>query len=274
MASVRAVWLLALVVLGATPEGPPSQKAILARAAARVARYSEELPRLVATETMSQQITPKPGQPVTGVRRQTVAEFGWVPLSGEKEAIGFRDVIEVDGRPVGSSPTRLVELLHGHAGGTLTEARAILNEGARYNLVPGSRNFNLPTVVVYFLEADRQARFRWTRRSRAEAVVWEMEFHERSRPTVIRTGDGRSINSRGRVWIEAATGEVMRTALELEFDGTTYAINSELEYVAAMDLVLPVRLEERHEGPDGVVVTATAVYSNYRRFQTGARLIP
>ena len=42
---------------------------------------------------------------------------------------------------------------------------------------------------------------------------------------------------------------------------------------AAMDLVLPVRLDERYTTPDEIV-TGSATYTNYRRFQTGARLIP
>lgn len=270
------LWVLAWLASGAMPDATttPSQQTVMARAGAFVARYTHELPRLVATETMLQQLTPTLGEPITGVRRRSVAEFGWVTLSSVPEAIGFRDVIEVDGEPVGSDQTRLVELLHGPGGGTWSQARAILDEGARHNLAPGSRNFNQPTVVVYFLQVDRQPRFRWKRRSAASAPVWELEFHERSRPTIIRAGDGRSVYSHGRVWIEAATGNVIRTGLELEFDRTTYVITTQFEHVAALDLVLPARLDERYETREGEVVTGTATYSNYRRFQTGARLLP
>lgn len=270
---MRALWVLPWVVLAMPDAAPtPSHKTVMARAAAFVARYTAELPHLVATETMTQQLNPKLGLPIK-VQRLSTAELGWVTLSGVPEAIGFRDVIEVDGRPVGSDQTRLVDLLHGPGGGTWSEARAILDEGARYNLEPGSRNFNQPTVVVYFLQSDSQPRFRWKRRSAASAPVWELEFHERSRPTVIRGVDGRSIYSHGRVWIEAATGNVMRTGLELEIESTTYAITTEFERVAALDLVLPVRLDERYETREGVIVTGTAKYGNYRRFQTGARLV-
>ena len=161
----------------------------MARAAAFVERYSEQLPHLVATETMVQQMKQRRGflaeglqgriVPIT-VGRQSVAELAWVPVADVHEVIGVRDVVEVDGQPVGANHERLVGLLHRPGGGTWAEARAILSEGARYNLVPGSRNFNLPTVVVYFLQVDRQPRFKWKRRSPASAPLWEVEFHERS----------------------------------------------------------------------------------------------
>lgn len=244
----------------------------MARAGAFVARYTDELPRLVATETLTQDVTGPIVRPLEQTHRQSVAEFGWVAVPGEPEAIGVRDVIEVDGRPVGSERARLVDLLHGSEGARWSQARVLLEEGARYNLVPGSRNFNLPTVVMFFLHPDRRTRFSWTRQSLASAPVWELEFRERSRQTVIRKGDGRPIVSRGRVWIEAATGAILRTDLELEFDDVAYALTTRFEHVAALDLVLPTRLDERYTTPDEIV-TGAATYTNYRRFQTGARLI-
>jgi len=245
----------------------------MARVGAWVVRYTAELQRLVATETLTQEFAGARPQAEEQTHRQSVAEFGWVALPGDFEAIGVRDVIEIDGRPVGSGRSRLVDLLHGPADGTWSQARAILEEGARYNLAPGSRNFNLPTVAMYFLHPDRRTRFSWKRRSLASAPVWELEFRERERPTVIRAGNGRSVSSHGRVWLEAATGAIMRTDLELEFDESTYALTTWFEHVAEMELVLPVRLDERYTRRDGVV-TGSATYTNYRRFQTGARLLP
>jgi len=274
VAAVRAIWLVVALAFGAMPEVAPSQQAVLARAGALVTRYTDELPRLVATETLVQRLTPlrEDGVGVTTTRR-SVAEFAWVVLPEDADPIGFRDVIEVDGRAVGPGSTRLVELLHGSRQASWSQARAILQEGARHNLSPGSRNFNLPTVVLFFLLPERQARFSWKRRTEASAPVWELEFRERSRPAIIRQGNGRSVFSRGRVWVDAATGAVLRTDLVLEIDLVSYALTTRFERVAAMDLVLPAQLDERYTTPDEVV-TGTATYTNYRRFQTGARLLP
>jgi len=270
---VRVLWLLAALSLSPGPGSAPSQKAVMTRAGAVVARYIDELPRLVATETLVQELTPQPATSAgLSTTRRSVAEFAWVKLPEEADPIGFRDVIEVDGQTLGPGRTRLVELLHGSGQASWAQARVILQEGARHNLSPGSRNFNLPTVVLFFLLPERQARFSWKRRTEASAPVWELEFRERSRPTVIRQSDGRAAFSRGRVWVDAATGSVLRTDLVLEIDLVSYTLTTRFEKVAAMDLVLPIRLDERYTTPDEIV-TGRATYTNYRRFQTGARLV-
>jgi hypothetical protein len=276
VACVRVVWLLVGLAFHGMPwsSSTLSQKTVLARAGALVARYADELPRLVATETLVQELTAQ-GDDLVGVpfRRRSVAEFAWVALPDALDPIGFRDVIEVDGHAVGPGRKRLVELLHGSEQASWAQARAILQESARHNLSPGSRNFNLPTVAMFFLLPELQGRFSWKRRTEPSVAVWELEFRERSRPTVIRQGDGRSAFSRGRVWVEAATGTVLRTDLVLEIDVASYRLTTRFERVASMDLVLPVRLDERYTTPDEIV-TGSATYTNYRRFQTGARLIP
>ena len=52
-----------------------------------------------------------------------------------------------------------------------------------------------------------------------------------------------------------------------------YTLTTEFAPVAAVDLVVPVRLTERYETPEEIV-TGTATYTNYRRFQTTGRLLP
>ena len=86
--------------------------------------------------------------------------------------------------------------------------------------------------------------------------------------------DGRvRVVSRGRVLIEPTSGILRRSELRLRFDGINYTLVTTFERVAALDLVLPIRLEERYEtSTDNVVGTAT--YDNYRRFETDARILP
>jgi hypothetical protein len=281
---VRVLWLVTGLAVAVVPVAgaPPSQKEVLRRASAFVTRSASELPRLVATETMVQELTtPKTaaGQSVSKfltrrsipITRHSVAEFAWVAISAEIDPIGFRDVVEVDGQPVGVR-TRLVDLLHGSGQASWSQARAILQEGARHNLSPGARNFNLPTVVLFFLLPERVPRFSWKRRSEPNAPTWELEFRERERPSLIRQGDGENAFSRGRVWIDVATGAILRTELVLKFDPIVYTLTTTFERVAAMDLILPVALDERYTSPEETV-TGRATYSDYRRFQTGARLI-
>lgn len=273
-----AAVLWCAVILGplgtpALPAEQPTLGQVLDRAGARVAAYLRELPSVVATEHMTQRVEPPRGGQADILTRRWTAELAWVALDEEPEAIGVRDVVEVDGAPVGDGRSRLVALLHGPGRGTWAEARAILDEGARHNLVEGSRNFNLPTVALFFLHPERRPRFSWKARGglRPNAGLIEIEYRERSRPTIIRGPRRQQVYARGRVWLEPG-GLVRRTELRLEIERVRYTLETSFERVATLDLVLPARLTERYAAPDGVVVS-TAVYSDYRRFQTGARLV-
>jgi hypothetical protein len=255
---------------------PASRGELLDRAGKRVETYLTELPTLVTTETMTQHVELPPGRRAEVERRDWVAEVAWVRLSGDDEAIAVRDVLEVDGQPVTAERSRLIDLLHGARQGTWAEARALLDEGARHNLVPGSRNFNLPTVALFFLHPERRERFSWKgqvpRTPNSSSEPFDIEFRERSRPTVIRGAAGEQIYGRGRVWL-SADGTVGRTELRLEIERVEYTLVTRFARAREIDLVVPATLEERYESPDGIVVS-TATYSNYRRYQTGARLVP
>jgi hypothetical protein len=271
---------IAVVVLGGPLEGRDGERlkleALLVRAGAAVQTLLVELPRLVASESMTQQVGSARAAALAGTRRQWVADVAWVPLVEEHEAIAVRDVLEVDGQPVSRGRSRLIELLHGARRGTWSEARALLDEGARHNLVPGSRNFNLPTVALFFLHPERRSRFAWKARfprntPASSAGPFEVEFRERSRPTVIRGAGGEQIYGRGRVWL-TGEGAVVRTELELRMGPVKYTLDTEFRRDATVDAVVPFRMTERYDAGDDVVVS-TAHYSNYRRFQSGARLL-
>ena len=250
----------------------PSQKDVIERAGRYVLAYGDALPALVATETTEQHArAARIGGAVEVPFRRLVAEFAWVALPEAPEVIGFRDVVEVDGMPVTEHRARLEQLLHRGDGGTWAQVRAMLEEGARYNLAPGSRNFNLPTVVVFFLHPTQRARFAWSRTS-ADLSEWELSFKERGRPTMIRQGDGNPVFSRGRVRIDTATGAITYTELRLEFGAIRYLLRVRFAPNPALGLTLPAQLDEEFADPSGIV-TGSATYTNYRRFQTGARLV-
>lgn len=269
-----AAWLLLapLVAEG----GAPRQKEVLARAGRRVRQYQAELPHLIATETSEQIATPPAGARAAVIevrRRRLVSELGWVSAGTLPDLVGVRDVIEVDGRPLHEGErSRLQLLLHGAEPTTPERVTRLLDEGARYNLAEGSRNFNLPTVALFFLHPETQVRFKWSRKSPADAPIWVLAFKERAEPTIIRTGDGEPAFSKGRVEIEAATGEIRRTELVLHIDNLDYTLVTTFGRVASMDMILPVQLEEKYVTPSGTI-TGTASYDTYRRFGTSARLV-
>lgn len=261
---------------GPQPRPSVTRDEVLDRAGAKVETYLEEFPRLVATESMSQEASAPAGRAVDISQRSWVAELAWLRLDDDDEAIAVRDVVEVDGEAVTGERSKLIDLLHGPTRATWSDALAILTEGARHNLVPGSRNFNLPTVVLFFMHPERRPRFSWKSRFPSRTVagpddVFEIEFRERSRPTIIRGAAGEQIYSRGRVWL-SADGGLRRTELRLRIESVDYTLETEFGPVGDIGMVVPLVMKERYAAKNGVV-TSIARYTDYRRFQTGARLV-
>jgi len=274
--TIAVLALAPAVVLGraALEREAPRDRDVLARAGEVVRMYEVELPRLVARETSAQQIK---GRSELSQQRHLVAEFGWVAFPGSTDVVGVRDVVVVYSHPSTTERERLQSLLHGSHAGAGVEVRRLLDEAARYNLTvnKGARNLNLPTLVLFFLHPLAQPHFSWSRRSPPSAPLWEFEFKEREGPTFIHGGaDGRErVVSRGLVLIEPTSGVLRRSELRLRFDGINYTLVTTFDRVAALDLVLPVSLEERYETSTDSVV-GTAAYDNYRRFETDARILP
>jgi hypothetical protein len=267
-----AIGLLTLSESAWSHAGPRLQD-VLARAGQRVLRYEAQLPFLVARETSVQRAWAAPGATVDVPERRLVAEIGWIASGRAGDLICVRDVIEVDGRPLPETDrSALQRLLHGAAAPSLQGATDLLLEAARYNLAEGSRNFNLPTVALFFLHPHTERRFKWNRTSDSSAPVWTIDFKERERPTIIRTGDGEPVFSRGTVEVDVATGEIRRTELRLLIDKLTYRLTTRFGDVPEMGMVLPVRLNEWYATRGGIV-TGEATYDLYRRFQTSARIV-
>jgi hypothetical protein len=61
----------------------------------------------------------------------------------------FRDVFERDGKQVRDRQERLAALfLKGSSRSAFEQARAIMDEGARYNIGNVARNINMPTLAA------------------------------------------------------------------------------------------------------------------------------
>ena len=254
-------------VVDLTPEG------VAAAASRYVAEYQKAFVFLVADETSVQELS-EDGVAV-GTRRLE-GELFMVHLPLEDEWVGVHDVATVDGRPV-AGRAELQRLLQ------LRGSQHILHELTRYNsqfnIGTIIRNFNEPTLPQQFLSDKRlkSSRYRRVRmRDDGGATVVTLSFEERERPTLIRSATGGAVFSRGQFLIEAGTGRVRETTVELE-DGpvtatlvTTYAPDERL------DLWVPVTFTERyersHRGGAREVVTGKSTYTNYRRFEGTGRI--
>jgi hypothetical protein len=254
---------------------PEPVATLLSRSGTFVAAMAEAVNGVVLDEDYSQQAS---GQGLRATRlRSDLAitadsRFGWIE---------FRDVYEVDGRPVRDRVDRIVALFSKPAPDALEQARRLVAEGARFNLTPVGINFtrtvNLPLAALRFLRADAQHRsaFRLDgtlRIDRTDTAV--LRFTETALPRVIGTPDNAA--AQGAFWIEPATGRVMRFELVLttRVEGVTTASTIRVDFgqEARLKAWLPRQMSENYtisrvNGNELATLSGRAIYSNARRFE-------
>jgi hypothetical protein len=210
---------------------------VLERAGTYVATFERQLSGVVSEEVYVQRIAEEATsrrsiRPVPS--RQLRSDVLLVRAEGTTRYVQFRDVFEVDGRPVRDREERLSRLFLNPSASSASQAQRIMAESARFNLGRIERTINVPTLALRFLDPAYQERVRFKRSSdrtpatlrnpsggddatmplfRAAADIWVVEFEERDTPTVIRTPRGRDLPSRGRFWIDPHTGRVSLTEL-------------------------------------------------------------
>ena len=257
-----------------------------------MAAYGENTSVVVATEDYTQR-TWGPRRSDINKSRRLVSEFAMVRAAGEWH--GFRDVLEVDGDRVRDRDERLLRLFTSQTPGALEQGRRIVDEGARYNLGPIVRNFNMPTMALELLKATNQPRFRFEQRGVERddnRILWKIDFTELARPTVIRTPSGADVPARGTIWVEPDTGAVFKTRLEIEgglvrmpedggmgglpggSGGPRNRASVSVSYVRhdALGIVLPASMDEAYQTASGGV-DCKAIYRDIRRFDTGGKIV-
>ncbi len=282
----RVVAVIAALVVVTPPAvrgaDEPSLVDLLAGASKYVERYEDSFRVVVAEEVYVQRLRASPGgtvqesgqlrSDVVFVRTQGAALPWWL----------LRDVYEVDGRAVRGRERRLEKLLVGGPADGLERARAIADEGARFNLGRSSRNYNVPVLVLAFLHPSLQPRFSFRAKGRDTIEgrrFVEIEFRELGAPTVIRGPDSHpDLPVSGRVWVhDGLDGTVGRTELLLEVpqaDVVTRAtLTTEYRPYEPLSLWVPTEMRDRLQteqvGRRGVApvefVEGLAAYTGFRQ---------
>jgi len=249
---------------------------VLLRAGAYVLAYEEKLSALIAEEHYDQRLTRRGFDGFT--QRRTLRSD---VLVVRREAGGlpwllFRDIFEVDGRAVRDRESRLEKLFVEKGPDANAQTQAIVDEGARYNLGPILRNYNVPTLALAFFHPDLQPRFHFEGTGATPAVLdgrrlVRITFREVARPTLIRGEPGtEGIPCRGTAWIDPRDGAVARTELLVDdlpgTDGLSAQLGTRFEPVAAFGLWLPVVMQDRWQwSGESYLFEGRATYSNFRR---------
>jgi hypothetical protein len=198
----------------------------------------------------------------------------------------FRDVFEVNGRPIRDRDERLARLFLTPTPGAAAQAARISAESARYNIGMPHRTVNMPFVPLLFLLPDIQPRFRFSLDTRDVAAgrnVWIVAYEERARPTLIRgvepDQDDVDVETAGRFWIDGDTGEVERATLHVSARRMRGELTTTFEPDVRFGVALPTKLTEEYvvDEREDRYVSGTATYSRYRTFDvqvaTGAPTI-
>jgi hypothetical protein len=258
--------------------------AVLARAGAYVVEFERRLSGVVAEEQYVQDVrfpfsaSTRSSLLVT-THRELKSDLLMVKPVGGDAWMQFRDVFDVDGKPVRDRSERLMQLFVSPSSSSATQAERIVQESVRYNIGSLQRTINVPVLALVILLPDNQGRFTFKRTDhgnpllgraavRAPDSVWILEYQEVQKHTLIRTTNGRDLPSRGRFWIEPDTGQVIASELIAEDPIIKGTIDVEYQTEPAIGLLVPVAMREHYEvRRDGSRVDGTATYSRFRQFQ-------
>lgn len=280
MATVLAVSALA----STRAQDVPLLDLLVERLGVYLTEYENTLGALVADEQYHQQ--ERIGRGPAGlptVQRRLDSEVGFLRLPGNDVWFGIRDVRKVNNKPVVRDGPPLPELFRALDRTFLERAIAIVEASSKHNL-GGQRTINMPTVPLEALTAQNHPRFIFELRGHDRVRgtrTRRLDFEEFDEPTIVRTGNGDNLWSRGSAWVEPETGALWRAELIVGPDapGTSRRVNLEsrvrveFDRHADLQVLVPVQLTEEFWIPRGRG-TGRATYSNFRRFGTSARIVP
>ena len=206
-----------------------------------------------------------------GSPRRSKADLVYVSIPGAISWTCFRDVFEVNGKPVREHESRLEKLFLAESrASAIQKADAIIVASAQNNLGTG-RTVNVPTLPLLFLHPENQHRFRFERKGRrrfGDRESVEIAFDEVVKPTLVNDGEGANVPATGRVFVDPRDGVVFRTETHLSPSQTIGYLVTEYRFDPGLGIWLPAEMTEQYRDPRNKAIDteATARYARYRRF--------
>lgn len=281
LASIAVLSAMTLVSAQAQPSSPPLD-VVIAKANAYVAAYQKGLRGIVAEETYYQNFTTSRGSPGARARmmregRQLKSDVLMVKLGEEERWVQFRDVFEVDRRPVRDRDQRLYKLFVTANADARKQAEEIQTESSRYNIGPVLRTINIPMLAMYFFDRTFALGVQYQLRdagnvkrladlARPESISL-VEFKETTKETAVRGENGRDVPSRGKAWIDHTNGRILQTEMITQDTALTAQITVTYKSEPGLSMLVPEEMREVYS----VVRTDTRIdgrarYGRFRQF--------
>lgn len=285
---------------------------LMPRVAAYIQGYAEQMSLVIGVERYIQWLERADftyGGVSRAISRQLVAEFAFVRSGNDWD--GFRNVYEVDGKPVPDAKDRMAKLFTEAPASAVEQGRKIAAESSRYNMGAMQRNLNVPTVALFFLSAANQGRFRFTKDKDDQVGgvrVWKVKYKEARKPTIIRTSGGKDMPVKGEAWIDPVDGRVLKTHMQIDSEmpaaaltaasaarttsgprtvSTSASITVTYALEPKLGILVPAEMLETYEAPmrsefifkddtgkdDLAKIDCRATYSDFKRFETSAKIV-
>lgn len=283
---IRPLLFASLIVVALAPATQPpdtSTSAVVRAAGSYIADYQQRLTSVLADESLEQEVIRRvPVDPDATRLRRMVSEVFFMFTPGATAWMAVRDVISVDGRTIVDRPDirRDLDFLGDHQ-----VAAALKAQNSRFNIGRVTRNFSEPTLCLLVLDARHRDRFKFDRR-RVQTVdgvtLVTLAFTEKESPTLIWDELRGRVFSTGEIVVEADSGRVRETTFRARTGDITVELKTRYVAEPKLEMWVPASFSESYEGGmkrkstesggDYEHVVARASYSNYRRFQTSARI--
>src|SRR5262249_44205573 len=151
----------------------------------------------------------------------------------------------------------------------LTQANRIVDEGARYNLGNMRSTIGNPVLALGVVQFSYQRRFKFSMGKDDKAfgaAVRVVEYKEEAQPTMIRGEAGSDLMAHGRIWIEEATGRVLKTELLVEQPAIRGTVTTTFRLDSRFGIAVPNEMREQYAFATGSRITNVASYGRFRRF--------
>src|SRR5215831_9705113 len=256
-----------------------STEMILARASDYVTKYEADLGNLIGTEEYVQSSVwmdaSTPPRVSRRMQRRTSSDFLIIQVGNEWAAL--RKVNRVDGIKVIETAPAFDQAFDNSPEANAKLLDNFKRESTEYNLGDVRREMNLPTFALHVLRKNEITRFAFDRAGTAKidgVQTWKIRFRETAGPTLVVGDKGQTLNSRGMLWIEPATGRVLQTEFEVDNPYASPRVGADIvvTYGAGknVNILVPVSMNERYESGYNNV-ECRADYSNFRPFEVDVK---